>query len=146
ALAARKTSRINATIQISDTGISPGAGMGNNRKVLNEEELGVPVVAIGVPTVVDAATLANDTMDNMIEAMINECESGSEFYKMLESLDKDEKYRLIRDVLDPYTENMFVTPKEIDAVMERVSNIIANAVNIALHPGITAEDINRYFN
>ena len=146
ALAARKTSRINATIQLSDTGISPGAGMGNNRKVLNEEELGVPVVAIGVPTVVDAATLANDTMDNMIEAMIDECESGSEFYKMLESLDKDEKYRLIRDVLDPYTENMFVTPKEIDAVMERVSNIIANAVNIALHPGITAEDINRYFN
>ena len=62
ALAARKTSRINAAIQLSDTGLAPGAGVGNKRKMLSEETLGVPVIAIGVPTVVDAATLVNDTM------------------------------------------------------------------------------------
>ena len=69
ALAARKTSRINAAIQLSDTGLAPGAGVGNKRKMLSEETLGVPVIAIGVPTVVDAATLVNDTMDRMLTGM-----------------------------------------------------------------------------
>lgn len=144
ALAARRFSRINATIQMSDTGVAPGAGMGNKRMVLNEETLGVPVLAIGVPTVVDAATLVNDTMDRMLEEMIAQTQEGSEFYEMLKSMDTDEKYQLIVEILNPYVGNMFVTPKEVDAVVDRLANIIANSINIAVHPGITMDDINRY--
>lgn len=144
ALAARRFNRINATIQMSDTGVSPGAGVGNKRMVLNEESLGVPVLALGVPTVVDAATLVNDTMDRMLESMIAQTKEGGEFYEMLHSLDKEEKYQLILEILNPYVGNMFVTPKEVDAVVDRLANIIANAINMAMHPGITIEDMNKY--
>ena len=146
ALATRKTSRINATIQMSDTGIAPGGGMGNKRKILNKETLGVPVIAIGVPTVVDAGTLVNDTIDLMIDSLVNEIKGGKEFYKMIKDLDKEEKYNLINNILNPYTGNLFVTPKEVDAVIERLSRIIDNAINIAMHPSIDFEDINRYIN
>jgi spore protease len=144
ALAARRTSRINATIQITDTGINPGAGLGNNRMRLNQETLGIPIIAIGVPTVVDAATLVNDTMNRMLTEMAREAPQGSDFYEMLQDLEDDEKYGLIKDILDPYAGNLFVTPKEVDAVIERLAHIIANAVNIALHPGVETTDINRY--
>lgn len=144
ALAARKTSRINAAIQMSDTGVCPGAGVGNKRMTLNEETLGVPVIAIGVPTVVDAATLVNDTMDRMLSEMIAQAKQGGEFYNMLKNLDTNEKYDLITEILNPYVGNMFVTPKEVDAVIDRLANIIANAINIALHPGVTIDDINRF--
>lgn len=144
ALAARKFSRINATIQMSDTGVSPGAGVGNKRKELSEKTLGVPTIALGVPTVVDAATLVNDTMDRMLDEMIAQTKEGSEFYKMLNNMDKEEKYQLITEILNPYAGNMFVTPKEVDAVVDRLANIIANSINIAVHPGVTMEDINRY--
>ena len=144
ALAARRSNRINAAIQMSDTGISPGAGVGNKRKLLNEETLGIPVIAIGVPTVVDAATLVNDTMDTILGEMIAQTPHGSAFYETLRTLEQEEKYRLIADILDPYAGNLFVTPKEVDAVIDRLSNIIANSINIALHPGITMEDINKY--
>ncbi|WP_317368358.1 GPR endopeptidase [uncultured Tyzzerella sp.] len=146
ALATRKTSRINATIQMSDTGIAPGGGMGNKRKILNKETLGVPVIAIGVPTVVDAGTLVNDTIDLMIDSLVNEIKGGKEFYQMLKDLDKEEKYNLINNVLNPYTGNLFVTPKEVDATIERLAKIIANAINIAMHPSIDFNDINRYIN
>ena len=76
ALAARKTERINTTIQMSDTGISPGSGVGNKRMVLNEKTLGIPVIAIGVPTVVDAATLINDTMDKVLNEMTEKSKKG----------------------------------------------------------------------
>lgn len=144
ALAARKVSRVNSTIQLSDTGVAPGAGVGNKRKTIDKESLGVPVIAIGVPTVVDAATMANDTIDRVIEALLNESTRGSQFYNMLKDTAEEEKYNLIKEVLDPYAENMFVTPKEVDAVIENLVNIIANSINIALHPGIELEDINRY--
>lgn len=144
ALAARRSSRINATIQMSDTGVAPGAGVGNKRMRLDCESLGIPVIAIGVPTVIDAATLVNDTMDAMLESMIESVETGSSFYKMLKNIEADEKYSLISETLKPYVGNMFVTPKEVDAVIDRLTNIIANAINIALHPGVDASDINRY--
>ncbi|NLM12336.1 MAG: GPR endopeptidase [Epulopiscium sp.] len=144
ALASRKTSRVNATIQIADTGVHPGSGVGNRRKGLTEETLGVPVIAIGVPTVVDAATLVNDTMDHLIDAMIKESNKESELYKMLQRLDEQEKYQLIREILNPYVGDLFVTPKEIDAVIDRLAYIISNAINIAFHPGIDLKDINRY--
>ncbi|HQD51509.1 MAG TPA: GPR endopeptidase, partial [Defluviitaleaceae bacterium] len=136
--------RVNTTIQIADTGVHPGSGVGNSRRGLNEETLGVPVIALGVPTVVDAATLVNDTMDHLIDAMLKEANPDKEFYKMLKNLNEQEKYQLIREVLNPYVGNLFVTPKEIDSVIDRLANIIANAINIALHPGIDLKDINRF--
>lgn len=144
ALAARKTSRINTTIQISDTGISPGSGVGNTRMALNEKTLGVPVLAIGVPTVVDAATMVNDTMDRILDEMSIQAKKGSQFYNMLQSISEEEKYSLILDILEPYSGNMFVTPKEVDSVVDGLADIIGNAINIALHPGIDIHDINRY--
>ena len=144
ALAARRSNRINAAIQMSDTGVAPGAGVGNQRMMLDKESLGIPVIAIGVPTVVDAATLVNDTMDRILEEMMQQTEKGSAFYQTLQSLEQEEKYQMIADILGPYTGNMFVTPKEVDAVVDRLANIIANAVNIAIHPGVTMEDINKY--
>lgn len=143
-LAARKMSRINSVIQMSDTGVSPGSGVGNARMPLNEKTLGIPVIAIGVPTVVDAATLVNDTMDRLISQMIQGASKDGEFYKMLGSINSDEKYSLILEILEPYTGNMFVTPKEVDSVIENLANIISNAVNIALQKKITLDDINRF--
>ncbi len=144
ALAARQTSRINATIQMCDTGVSPGAGMGNKRMAINEETIGAKVIAIGVPTVVDAATLVNDTLDKMLDAIIKETEVGSEFYDMLKHLESEEKYGLIMQVLDPYKGNMFVTPKEVDQTIERLSGMIASAINRALQPHIPNEEIVRF--
>ncbi|NLI88859.1 MAG: GPR endopeptidase [Epulopiscium sp.] len=143
ALGSRSASRVNTTIQINNTGIEPGAGVGNKRKAITEENMGCPVIAIGVPTVVDAATLVNDMLDHLIQSMLAQAED-QEFYKMLEGLSRKEKYLLVKEVLYPHIGNMFVTPKEIDEVIGYLSNIIANGINIAMHPGITADDINRF--
>lgn len=143
-LASRKMERVNSTIQIADTGITPGSGVGNKRMELSKNSLGIPVIAVGVPTVVDAATMANDSIDLVIDSMIKEAKEGSEFYKMLNSMDRNKKYKLIREVLKPYAENLVVTPKEIDEVVERVSKVIANGLNISLHQGINLKDVNRY--
>lgn len=147
ALAARKVERVARTIQISNTGISPGAGVGNKRMELSENTLGVPVIALGVPTVVDAVTLSNDTIDSIIDSLISETKDDKDargFYNMLRSLDREEKYQMIKSVLDPYSSNMVVTPKDIDALIEDLAKIIANAINISLHPSIDIEDIDRY--
>jgi len=144
ALAARHTKRINATIQMSDTGVSPGGGMGQCRTQLSKETLGVPVIGIGVPTVVDAATLVNDTMDMMLTNIAENCPHDGAFYESLRTLTEEEKYDFICESLTPYAGNMFVTPKEVDAVVERLARIIANALNIALHPGISKDDIDRF--
>lgn len=146
ALASRKMERVNRTIQIGDTGISPGSGVGNKRMELSERTLGIPVIAIGVPTVVDAATLANDTIDLVLDEMIQQAKNGGEFYNMLKSIDKNEKQKMIHEVLNPYIGNLMVTPKEVDAVIESLSKIIANGINIALQPALGLEDINRYIN
>ncbi len=146
ALASRKMERVNATIQISTTGITPGSGVGNKRKALNRETLGVPVIAIGVPTVVDAATLTNDTIDKVIDAFSRQAKVGSQFYNMLRELKEEEKYSLITEVLEPYSANIIVTPKEVDEVIVNLSQIIANGINIAVHPGIDLKDVNRYLN
>ena len=144
ALASRSTSRINSTIQIADTGIVPGGGVGNSRKALNEENLGVKVISIGIPTVVDAATLANDTIDRIIEQMMKHTEIDSPLYLVLQESTDEEKYKMIVEMLGHYSDNMFVTPKNVDIVIDRLSNVIANAINIALHPGLDKDDINRY--
>lgn len=146
ALASRKIDRVNRTIQISDTGISPGAGVGNNRMRINEESLGVKVIAIGVPTVVDAATIANDTIDLVLDDLINQSEEGKDFYNMLKKVNKEEKSKLIREVLNPYVGDLVVTPKEVDLMIDSLSKIIANGINIGLQPNMTMEDINKFLN
>ena len=146
ALASRKTERLNTTIQITDTGISPGSGVGNARKELNEDYLGVPVVAIGVPTVVDAATMTNDTIELIIESMKNEVEKESQLYQMLDSIGDEERYEYIKEILNPSMNNLVVTTKEIDDIITDLSHIIANGINISHHHGIDLKDINRYLN
>ncbi|NLK35990.1 MAG: GPR endopeptidase [Gracilibacteraceae bacterium] len=146
ALSSRKMERISTTIQLADTGINPGSGVGNNRKELSRQSMGVPVIAIGVPTVVDAATMANDTIDMVIDTLISESPKSGEFYNMLKNMDKTEKYRLINEVISPYIGNLMVTPKEIDRLIDDMAIVIANGLNIALHPSINHEDMERYLN
>ncbi|NJI82632.1 GPR endopeptidase [Clostridioides difficile] len=135
ALASRKMERVNSTIQISTTGISPGGGVGNTRKSLTKETLGVEVIAIGVPTVVDAATLTIDVLDMAIDNLIAQSEETESFYEMLKKLKEEEKYHLIKDSLDPYDKNLIVTPKDIDDTIENLSIIISEGLNRSLHPG-----------
>lgn len=146
ALASRKMERVNTTIQIGNTGISPGSGVGNKRMELSERTLGIPVIAIGVPTVVDAATMANDTIDLVLDEMIKQSSSGSEFYNMLKSIDKNEKQRMIEEILNPHVGDLMVTPKDMDLVVDSLSKVIANGINIALQPALDLEDINKYIN
>ncbi|MGX9757241.1 GPR endopeptidase [Clostridioides difficile] len=135
ALASRKMERVNSTIQISTAGISPGGGVGNTRKSLTKETLGVDVIAIGVPTVVDAATLTIDVLDMAIDNLISQSEETESFYNMLKKLKEEEKYHLIKDSLDPYDKNLIVTPKDIDDTIENLSIIISEGLNRSLHPG-----------
>lgn len=146
ALASRKMERVNSTIQIGDTGISPGSGVGNRRMELSEKTLGIPVIAIGVPTVVEAATMANDAIDLVLDEMIKQAKSGGGFYDMLKSIDKNEKEKMIGELLKPYVGDLMVTPKEVDMVIDSLSKIIANGINIALQPALDLEDINKYLN
>ncbi len=143
ALAARHVSRINSTIQISDTGISPGAGVGNRRKELNEKTIGCKVIAIGVPTVVDTATLVSDTLSEIVKKMVEEAEH-SPIFDLLNHADEADHYALVQECLGDEIRELFVTPKEIDEIIEYLSSIIANAINIAVHPCMTLEDINKY--
>lgn len=146
ALASRKMERVSTTIQLADTGINPGSGVGNNRKELSLESMGVPVVAVGVPTVVDAATMASDTIDMVVDSLIEESPKNGEFYNMLKDMDRTEKYKLINEVISPYVGNLMVTPKEIDRLIDDVAIVIANGLNLALHPSIGPDDIDRYIN
>lgn len=112
ALAARSVRRLNRTIQIADTGIAPGSGVGNHRNAITEETVGVPVIAIGVPTVVDAATIVGDS----IEEYVAKC--------------RDEGMRENKEhLIPPYLYGMLVTPKDIDETMERTSYTISEALN-----------------
>lgn len=146
ALASRKMERISTTIQLADTGINPGSGVGNNRKELSRESMGVPVIAIGVPTVVDAATMASDTIDMVIDSLIKQSPQNGEFYNMLKHMDRTEKYKLINEVITPHVGNLMVTPKEIDRLIDDIAIVIANGLNMALHPSIGPEDMDRYLN
>lgn len=112
ALAARNTKRLNRTIQIADTGINPGSGVGNHREGITEETLGIPVIAIGVPTVVSAATIVRDTMENMMT-----------------DWEPEEKNKTFDSLIAPHLHGMFVTPKDIDDTIQRLSRIISEALN-----------------
>lgn len=123
ALAAREPSRLNSTIQLCDTGISPGAGVGNNRIKLNEETLGVKVIAIGVPTVISVPAIINQAIDNMLEVF---SENGS---NLEEKLSEEEKYTIASQLIEPDLATMFVTPKNIDEAVKRISYTISEAIN-----------------
>lgn len=146
ALAARNVDRINKTIQIGNTGISPGAGVGNHREGINEETLKVPVIAIGVPTVVYASTIVSDSLDMLIDELVENSEEGGPVYKMLRDFDKDEKTVMIKNLLKSKEKDFIVTPKEIDVVIDSVSKIISMGINDALQPNLDMEDINKFMN
>ena len=130
ALAARSTRRLSRTIQITDTGINPGSGVGNHRNGLSKDTVGIPVIAIGVPTVVDAATIVSDTMQTLIQAM-EEHTHLSALSTGLNALNDMEKYELIRELLSPQLNTMFVTPKDIDESVKRLSYTLSEGLNIA---------------
>ncbi len=144
ALASRSISRVMTTIQLSDTGIKPGGGVGNERGGLDLETLGVPVIAVGVPTVVDAATMANDTIDMVIENISSHTDKDTSFYKMLKNIDKNEKYALIDEVLKKSFVNLVVTPKEVDEIIDDLAEIISDGINICMHSCINTANVSRY--
>ena len=159
ALASRSIERINKTIQVTDTGIHPGSGIGNNRLELSKKTLGIPVIAIGVPTVTLSSTIVYDTFEYLIKhiSYIKENESISKLsFRKSNYIDKikdreltiqdktnllglfgaltdNEKRNLIGEVLDNTNLNLIVTPTEIDFLINKLSNLIAKALNSALH-------------
>jgi len=166
ALASRSIERINETIQLTDTGIHPGSGVGNKRKEVSKETLGVPVIAIGVPTVVDAVTIATDAFDyllkhigrewsekdlprnsllpkemaikhdNLTELDIPDEQERVAFLGLVGQLSEEEKRSLLAEVLTPMGKNLIVTPKEIDSFMNDMAYVIASGINEALHESV----------
>ncbi|MBQ1474934.1 MAG: GPR endopeptidase [Ruminococcus sp.] len=119
ALASRRLERLGCTVQISDTGIAPGAGVGNRRIRIDQDTMGVPVIAVGVPTVVDALTLAFDLLD----------------------ISDEKEGRELSDAVSPQGRSMVVTPKEIDLLIDRAAHLISLAINMALQTDIDTEDL-----
>ncbi len=128
ALAARSAKRLNRTIQIADTGIHPGSGVGNHRNAITKETVGVPVIAVGVPTVVDAATIVNDTMEDLIQAL-ESSETLRGVGLVLQGYHAAEKQEFIRELISPHLNGLFVTPKDIDETVKRISYTISEALN-----------------
>lgn len=164
-LAASSLVRLNKTIQITDTGIHPGSGVGNNRQELNQDTLGIPVIAIGVPTVVDASTIVSDTFKYMQEQFsyklehINDAKEKliiNKDYRNTEplpeyvkkevlgevgTLAEEEFKQLIDEVLTPINYNLMVTPTEIDFLIEKLSLLIGNGINKSLHKNYNSTNI-----
>ena len=130
ALAARNSRRLNRTIHIADTGINPGSGVGNYRNAITKETIGVPVIAIGVPTVVDAVTIVSDTMENLLSAL-ETSESLKGVGLVLGGYSEAEKYELIKELIAPNLNSMFMTPKDIDETVKRLSYTISEGLNLA---------------
>lgn len=127
-LASRSIERISSTIQISDTGIVPGAGVGNTRKEISINSIGVPVIALGIPTVVELATLVSDGIDIFINSLQEKAESND----YLNKLKENDKYEEVKEALNVGEYNMIVTPKEIDDLIENMKDIVARGINFAL--------------
>ena len=152
ALSSRALDRVNKTIQVTNTGISPGSGVGNKRKELSKETIGIPVIAIGVPTVVDAVTIASDTIDIIMKYMhslsnekditndkisnlpLPNKEYRKELFGNVGLLDNFDKRKLIDEVLTPMGFNMIVTPKEVDLDISDLTELISKAIDKAVHP------------
>lgn len=158
-LASKSIERLNKTIQITDTGIHPGSGIGNKRKEISFETLGIPVIAIGVPTVVDATVIVSDTINfiyknyafnkeymnnpkskltfnniNYLNKKIRENKEDKEqLLGLVGTLDEEELQTLIFEVLNPIGYNLMVTPKEIDFVIKKLSDVISKSINNCVH-------------
>lgn len=141
ALAAASSSRVTTTIQVSNTGIHPGSGVGSKRFGLTQESLGVPVIAIGVPTVVHAASIAQDTIDTLMEHA-----HFGRFFKSMRNLSPADRRQIIRQVLPEAMGDLMVTPKEIDTLIEDIASVVAGGINSALHPHIDYNNIHMYLN
>ncbi len=164
ALASSSIERINRTIQLTDTGIHPGSGIGNNRKEISLDTIGIPVIAIGVPTVVESSIIVSDTIDyifkhlsyiknhyasnkltfghrmgylNKIQDQALSEEEKKEVSGILGTLNEEEKKEFIYEVLNSIDYNLIVTPKEIDFLIEKLSKTIATAINRSLHKAVT---------
>ena len=163
ALASSSLERVNKTIQITDTGIHPGSGIGNSRKEISCETIGIPVIAIGVPTTVDAVTIVSDTIDYMTkhfsyvkdninnpinklivsggvnylkkDVKVDDCDKR-ELLGLVGNLDHLEIRKLIEEVLSPIGYNFMVTPKEIDFVVSKLCDVIGDGLNRALHDNV----------
>lgn len=127
-LASKSIERISSTVQISDTGIVPGGGVGNARQELSEKTIGIPVIAIGVPMVVESAVLVNDCLNLFIEKLQQEAKSND----YLNELKQQDNYEEIRESLNPTGYNMIVTPKEIDDLIENMKDVISNGINLSV--------------
>ena len=136
-LASSSINRLGTTIQLSNTGITPGAGVRNKREGINQNTLNVPVIAIGVPTVVDMATITSEAIDKMVEVTKQKIENGDnsvnkeQIEKVINIFNDDNKYNMITNVLD--TDNFIVTPKEIDDVIQIVSDLISGGINMSIN-------------
>jgi len=144
ALASRSLERVNTTIQIADSGIHPGSGIGNKRKGLTLETLGVPVIAIGVPTVVYASTIVNNAFDMMHHHFRQQTSNTGQILGLLDNMQENERLELVREVLNPLGHDLLVTPKEIDQFIEDIANIIASGLNAALHEAVDADNVSAY--
>ena len=127
-LASKSIDRISSSVQLSDTGIIPGAGVGNRRRELSKETLGIPVIGIGIPTVVELATLVSDGIDIFIKTLQEKAESND----YLNKLKENDKYEEVKEALNVGEYNMIVTPKEIDDLIENMKNIVARGINYAI--------------
>ena len=128
ALASRSIERISSTVQLADTGIVPGAGVDNARKELTVNTLGVPVIALGIPTVVETAVVVNDCLDVFIEKLQEKAESN----EYLNKLKEEDNYLEIKEALIPKDFNFIVTPKEIDSLVENMKDVVARGINMSL--------------
>ena len=128
ALASRSIERISSTVQLSDTGIVPGAGVGNKRTEISQATLGIPVIAIGIPTVVETAVLVNDSLDLFITKLQEEAKSND----YLNQLKEQDNYEQIKEALLPKDYNLIVTPKEIDDLIENMSEVVAKGINMSM--------------
>jgi spore protease len=161
ALASTSIERVNKTIQISDAGISPGSGIGNKRKEISEEVIGIPVIAIGVPTVVGAEVIVSDTINymykniaytkeninnpaNKLKTMVNYLQYETKtddalkkkLFGMIGSLNEEDTRKLILEVLTPIGYNLMVTPKEEDFIIEKISDVVSGGINMSLHKSV----------
>lgn len=135
ALAARNADRLNKTIQISDTGIAPGSGVGNHRAAITKETMGIPVIGLGVPTVISVPSIVDAAMDNMVNAL-----GKTGMNQVLGELSDGERYALAKEMLTPQLAEMYVTPKNVDDAVKRISYTISEAFNemLGLDPGVLA--------
>ncbi len=127
-LASRNLRRVTTTIQLTDTGITPGSGVGNHRKGINYDTLSKKVIAIGVPMVVSGATIVNDTMEKLLR-ILSRAKSPGTLAGVFENYSSEEKYQLFEELLSEDAQQAFVTPKDVDEIVENLSVIISMALN-----------------